>query len=66
MRIAKSVLGVGISLMFVVFCAWALGMLHPKSVAAQSSKDNKVILLDQGWTPRKFGRATTTYHRAQL
>ncbi len=49
MRIAKSVLGIGVAVVFLLVCAWALGMLHPKSVAA-GSPDDKVIFIDQGWS----------------
>jgi mono/diheme cytochrome c family protein len=37
-------------MVFLLVCAWALGMLHPKSVVAQNSKDDKVIYLKQGWS----------------
>src|SRR5271154_424767 len=49
MRIAKSVLWLSGSVVFLFFCAWATGMFHIKSVAAQSPGDS-VIFLDQGWS----------------
>src|SRR5271170_2805275 len=49
MRIAKSVLEISVAVVFLLVCAWTLGMLHPKSVVA-GSPDDKVIFLDQGWS----------------
>src|SRR5271163_2624818 len=51
MLIAKNVLWISFSVVLFFVCAWALRMLHPKAVAAQYSNDDKVIFLDQGWSP---------------
>ena len=49
MKRAKSVLGITASLALSLFCACAIGLFRPETVAAQSSDDH-VIYLNQGWS----------------
>ncbi len=50
MATTKKVLWIAASSALVLSCAWKLDHIRLKTVAAQASTD-KVILLDQGWTP---------------
>ena len=49
MKRAKSVLGITASMALSLFCACAIGLFRPETVAAQSSDDH-VIYLNQGWS----------------